>query len=307
LKLDEIAKEIREDRSSGASQLALKAARAFLKLLGEKPSVRNVRRLARILAESRPSMPPIANMAYRVNELIDRKISEGENLSEAIEDAVRTAISEYQSALRMTIENAVDELREHDSILVHSYSSTAAAAIEGCGKLKIYVTESRPGYEGRRLAERLASRGHDVTLVVDAAAAYVLDRSLVDAVVFGCDAILDDCSIANKIGSKMIALAAADAGIPVEVVADSWKAAIHGFSLEEHPSEEVYVGDFRVQALNPYFEVVPSRMISVFVTEWGVVKPQELARMLREMWGRVPSPGRKKMGFKPLRRPGRRA
>ncbi len=303
MKLDEIAKEIREDRSSGASQLTLKAARAFLKLLEERPSMRNVRRLVRILAESRPSMPSISNMAYRVNELIENKISEGENLSEAIEDSVRTAISEYQSALRMVVENAVDELKEHDSILVHSYSSTVAAAIEGCRKLKIYVTESRPGYEGRRLAERLANRGYDVTLVVDAAASYVIDRNLVDAVVFGCDAILDDCSIANKIGSKMIALAAADAGIPVEVITDSWKAAIHGFSFEEHPSEEVYIGDPRVQALNPYFEVVPSRMISMFITEWGAIKPQELARKLRETWGQLGSLDRKmkRSRFKLLR------
>ena len=303
MKLDEIAKEIREDRSSGASQLTLKAARAFLKLLEERPSIRNVRRLARILAGTRPSMPSIANMAYRVNELIEDRVSEGEELSEAIEDSVRTAISEYQSALRMVVENAIDDLKEHDSILVHSYSSTVAAAIEGCEKLRIYVTESRPGYEGRRLAERLAKKGYNVTLLVDAAASYVMNRNLVDAVVLGCDAILDDCSIANKIGSKMIALAAADAGIPVEVITDSWKAAIHGFSFEEHPSEEVYIGDLRVQALNPYFEVVPSKIISLFITEWGAIKPQELARKLRKAWGRLASIDKKmrRMRFKPLR------
>lgn len=283
MKLDEIAKEIREDRSSGASQLTLKAARAFLKLLEERPSIRNVRRLVRILAESRPSMPSIANMAYRVNELIEDRVRK-EELHEAIRDSVRTAISEYQSALRMVIENAVDELNKHDSILVHSYSSTVAAAIEECEKLKIYVTESRPGYEGRRLAERLVRRGYNVTLLVDAAASYVMDRNLVDAVVLGCDAILNDCSIANKIGSKMIALIAEDAGIPVKVITDSWKAAIHGFSFEEHSSEEVYIGNRGVQVLNPYFEVVPSRVISLFITEWGAVNPQELARRLREMW-----------------------
>ena len=116
MKLDEIAKEIREDRSSGASQLTLKAARAFLKLLEERPSIRNVRRLARILAGTRPSMPSIANMAYRVNELIEDRVSEGEELSEAIEDSVRTAISEYQSALRMVVENAIDDLKEQQSL-----------------------------------------------------------------------------------------------------------------------------------------------------------------------------------------------
>lgn len=303
MKLDELVEEIREDRLSGASQLTLRAARTFLKLLEGKPSIRSVRRLAKTLAELRPSMPSIANMAYRVNQLIEERVSEGEDLSEAIKDSVRAAISEYQNALRMVVENAAEELREHDSILVHSYSSTVAAAIEGCGMLKIYVTESRPGYEGRKLAERLASRGYEVTLLVGAAASYAIDRNLVDAVVLGCDAILEDCSIANKIGSKAIALAASDARIPLKVITDTWKTAVQGFSFEEHPPEEVYMGSAGVRALNPYFEIVPSSMISLFIAEWGAIKPHELAKRLREVWGRPASAGKKvkKTRFKLLR------
>jgi len=288
LKPEEIAREIVEDHVSGAAQLAIKAANAFLKLASEKTDLKTARKLAKILAESRPSMPSIANMAYITLKLIEERVSEGEDLRDAIELAVRSAVKTYQDNLKKTIQNAVKILRRYDSIITHSYSSTTAAAIELCDKLRVFVTESRPGYEGRRLAERLAQKGLDVTLIVDSAASYVIDRGLVDAFVAGCDAILDDCSIVNKIGTKMIALTAREAGIPFIVVTDTWKAAVHGFSFEEHSPSEVYdklAGT--LTALNPYFEIVPARLVTFYVTEDGRLDREKLSERLKELWKEI--------------------
>ena len=288
LKPEEIAKEIVEDHVSGAAQLAIKAANMFLKLVSEKTDIKAVRKLAKILAESRPSMPPIANISYVILKLIEEHISEGENLRDAVELAVRSAVKTYQDNLKKTVQNASKILRKYDSIITHSYSSTAAAAIELCSKLKVFVTESRPGYEGRRLAKRLAQKGLDVTLIVDSAASYVIDRGLVDAFVTGCDAILDDCSIVNKIGTKMIALTAGEAGIPFIVVTDTWKTAVHGFSFEEHSPSEVYdklAGT--LTALNPYFEIVPARLVTFYVTEDGRLDREKLSERLKELWKKI--------------------
>ena len=286
MKLEELVREIAEDSTSGAAQLTVKTANTFLKLLGHKPRLRSVKKLARLLAEARPSMPSIGNMAFRISRDVEKHVSEGEKVEAAIEVAVRSAVRDYQATLRKVVENASKILRRYSSVLVHSYSSTAAAAIELAEKVKVYVTESRPGYEGRSLAERLAEKGFDVTLIVDSAAAYVIDRGLVDAFVTGCDAILDDSSIVNKIGTKMIALAARDGSIPYHVLTDLWKAAVYGFSFEEHSSEEVYSGDSeRVSALNPYFEAVPARLITSFITEEGVLKPGDLVKRIRKLWG----------------------
>jgi len=304
LRTRDLVQEIREDSSSGASQLTIKAANVFLKLGERLVSLRDVKRVARSLAEARPSMPSIANMAYRISGLVEEQVSKGTSAAEAIKNAVRIALNEYQNALRTVIQNAADEIRRYESILVHSYSSTVAAAIEKHKGLRIYITESRPGYEGRRLAEELIEREHEVTLIVDAAASYVIDRDLVDAVILGCDAVLDDGSIANKVGSKMIALAARDSGIPVNVVTDLWKASVYGFSFEEHPPEEIYVGRVGVPALNPYFEIVPYRLISLFITEKGLLKPQELVEELRILWGHVISKSRRdvrRLMFKQMR------
>ena len=283
-----------EDRESGASQLTIKAARLFLKLLETKPSMSEVSRLARLLAEARPSMPSIANLAYVVLEDVKRLTSAGMVLEEAVEFAVRSAVKDYQRRLRNTIREAVKLLSGYRCILTHSYSSTLATAIELCEDLKVIVTESRPGFEGVRLAERLASSGLEVTLIVDSAASYILERGEVDAVVVGCDAILDDCSIVNKVGTRMIALAARDTRTPFHVVTDLWKAAVHGFSFEEHSPEEVYGRKVEgISVRNPYFEKIPPRLISKFITDEGVLTPKMLREKLQELWGSLsPKPRR---------------
>ena len=291
---ESLVEEVVEDRESGASQLTIKAARLFLKLLETKPSMSEVSRLARLLAEARPSMPSIANLAYVVLEDVKRLTSAGMALEEAVEFAVRSAVKDYQRRLRNTIREAVKLLSGYRCILTHSYSSTLATAIELCEDLKVIVTESRPGFEGVRLAERLASSGLEVTLIVDSAASYILERGEVDAVVVGCDAILDDCSIVNKVGTRMIALAARDTRTPFHVVTDLWKAAVHGFSFEEHSPKEVYGREVEgISVRNPYFEKIPPRLISKFITDEGVLTPRMLREKLQELWGSLsPKPRR---------------
>ena len=103
-----------------------------------------VSRLARLLAEARPSMPSIANLAYMVFGNVEKLTSTGMALEEAVESAVRSAVKDYQRRLRDTIKEAVKLLSGYRCILTHSYSSTLATAIELCEDLKIIVTESRP-------------------------------------------------------------------------------------------------------------------------------------------------------------------
>ncbi len=301
MSIADLVREIREDSVSGASQLTIRAAASFLKLLERPVSIKDVKKLVKALSEARPSMPSIANMAHMIGSMIEKEVSAGKPVGEAVEDAVRRCINEYQTALRNVVQNASELIRRYGSILTHSYSSTVASALENCRDVSVYITESRPGYEGRRLAERLAAKGHDVTLIVDAAASHVIDQGLVDVVVLGCDAILDDGSIANKIGSKMIALAAMDAGISVNIVTDLWKAAIYGFSLEKHPEEEIYAGEARLKCLNPYFEILQPRLITSYITEKGALKVDELIGEIKLMWGEVVEKKREKSRPKPTR------
>jgi len=302
LRAEKLVEELIEDRQSGAARLTIKAASLFLKLLETRPKMSMVSKLAKLIAEARPSMPSVANMAYMILRLVEEETSAGVDLEKAIESAVRSAVKDYQRRLKEVIRNGARLLLGYRSVLTHSYSSTVAAILESCEGLKVFVTESRPGLEGLRFAERLAASKVDVTLIVDSAASYVLETGEVDLVLIGCDAILDDCSIVNKIGSKAIALAASETEIPFNVVTDLWKAAIHGFSYEEHPPEEVYDGEVEgIKVLNPYFERVPRDLISRFITEEGSLKPLELRDKLSDLWSYLSG-----KPLKPLRKPPQR-
>ncbi len=286
----ELIKEIVEDRVSGASKLTIKAAYLILKVVEANPSVETLRRIVQVVSRARPSMPSIANMAALIASLAEAEYAGGVDLVKAVERAVRDAVNEYQEDVRTVIERGVATLSNYSSILTHSYSSSVAAILEKIGGMgvRVVVTESRPGLEGVRLAERLSNMGVDVYLVVDAAAAYVLED--VEAVAVGCDALLEDASFLNKVGTRMLALASRDAGKPFYVVSDLWKAAVYGVEVEEHDPREVYSGKSPVKALNPYFEVTPSNLVSGYITEKGLLREGELRKVLKEIWIKF-SPG----------------
>ena len=58
-----------------------------------------------------------------------------------------------------------------------------------------------------------------MTLVVDGAAAGLMRRGEIDAVIVGCDRVAANGDVANKVGTYAHALAARAAGIPFVVAA----------------------------------------------------------------------------------------
>ena len=84
----------------------------------------------------------------------------------------------------------------------------------------VLVDETRPLLQGARLtAWELAEAGIPHRLTVDSAAAWAMATGQVDCVVVGADRITADGSVANKIGTYALAVAARRHDIPFIVVA----------------------------------------------------------------------------------------
>ena len=82
------------------------------------------------------------------------------------------------------------------------------------------VDETRPLLQGARLtAWELAEAGIPHRLTIDSAAAWAMATGQVDCVIVGADRITADGSVANKIGTYALAVAAHRHGIPFIVVA----------------------------------------------------------------------------------------
>lgn len=150
----------------------------------------------------------------------------------------------------------------------------------------VYVGETRPLFQGTRLtAWELSRDGIDYVVQADGAAASTISRRLVDVAVVGADRIAANGDTANKIGTLGIALACADAGIPI-IVAAPWSTVDlntpdgDGIHIEERPQHEVLspngqrVAPPLARAFNPAFDVTLARLIDAIATERGVIEPK---------------------------------
>ena len=149
---------------------------------------------------------------------------------------------------------------------------------------QVYLTESRPLLQGARLtAWELVQEGIPATLIVDGAAAFLFQRTKIDAVILGADRIAANGDVANKIGTFGLAVLAKEHGVPFYVAAptstiDMRTANGEAIPIEERSSDEVVnLGGVRVAASgidvwNPSFDVTPASYVSGIITESGVVR-----------------------------------
>jgi methylthioribose-1-phosphate isomerase len=153
------------------------------------------------------------------------------------------------------------------------------------GQLKhVYIDETRPLLQGARLtAWEMNKRNIPATLIVDNAAAFLMQLKKIDAVIVGADRIAMNGDIANKIGTYGLAVAAKHHGIPFYVAAPVSTIDVHAESGNAIPIEErseVEVTEIQgrkiappeIGVYAPAFDVTPNELISAVVTDRGVLR-----------------------------------
>ncbi len=147
----------------------------------------------------------------------------------------------------------------------------------------VYAGETRPWWQGSRLtAWELMKDKVPVHLMCDGAAAHLMQQKKASWVIVGADRIAANGDVANKIGTYGLAINARYHDVGFMVVAptstiDMDTSCGTDIPIEERPQDEVlFVGGQRiatpqVEAFNPTFDVTPADLVSVLVTEKGVV------------------------------------
>ena len=233
--------------------------------------------LARRLLEARPAMAVLRN---RVNRAMAETDPDGGTVA-----VLESAIAGIDRALEAD-ERAAEKASAHASgaVLTLSRSGTVLEALSQGNPDRVYVAESRPGLEGRAVAEELAAMGETVTLHTDAAAAHVLSRATVDCVLVGADTVLPDGRVVNKTGTRALALAAAREGVPAYAVAATDKVSTREeINLESGSREAVYDGDAAIDVVNPTFDVTPADALEGVVTERGTLSRDEIGEVAAEL------------------------
>ena len=160
-------------------------------------------------------------------------------------------------------------------VVTLSYSSSVLVALNAIRKIRplaVSCSESRPALEGRRLATDLAAAGVPVTLFSDSAIAHALDDA--DAVMVGADAIAPSWFL-NKSGTRMLAAAAAQRGVPVYVIAARDKFVrqqiADGLVIRSGDATEIWATPPPgVDVRNPYFESTPIDLVTAVISDVGI-------------------------------------
>ncbi|SDN00923.1 Translation initiation factor 2B subunit, eIF-2B alpha/beta/delta family [Halogranum gelatinilyticum] len=270
---------VRGDQRHGSAYVSVRA----LEVLRDRGVLADdwadVAAVARNLREARPSMAALAN---RVNRVLS-DASDADRTPEAVSERAATAVDDAVRADETAARNAAELLSETEAetVVTLSRSGTVTAALAEVPE--VVVAESRPACEGVAVAEELADAGTTVTLVTDAAMGYALAERDVDAAVVGADTLFSDGSVANKVGTRLLALAAARDGVPLYVVTARDKVSPNDdFHPEFGERDALYEGESGLDVLNPTFDRTPADLLTGVVTEDGVLDSAAVAAVADE-------------------------
>jgi ribose 1,5-bisphosphate isomerase len=256
--------QLGSDRQSGASELldeVIAILRTGLAVGLAMPP------LARAVCHAQPSMGSVWNAALEAlaaDTAPERFERFAQRVARSADALARVAVE------CLLVDRRTDPLR----LVTISFSRSVALVIEAVHRsrpIRVSCSEARPALEGRRLASRLAAAGVPVTCFADAAIAHAVAGA--DAVIVGADAVSPEWFL-NKSGTRMLAAAAAQQGVPVYVVAARDKfvgrAVAARLVIREGAPDEIWEAPpVGIDVRNPYFEATPLDLVASIISDVG--------------------------------------
>lgn len=250
--------------------------------------------------------PTAVNLKWAAEKQVETaKKCNAENFKETLTNQALKMIDEDIAVCRKIGEYGAELLKNCNSILTHCNAGRLATVKYGTAlspvyiskeqgrEIKVYADETRPLLQGARLtAFELTDAGIDMTVICDNMASYVMKNHLVDAVLVGCDRVALNGDAANKIGTSSVAILAKHYNIPFYVCMpfstfDKNIPTGDDIVIEMRNGDEIgemwYEKTMIPQAaktLNPAFDVTDHSLITAFITEKGVIIPDEIKNLI---------------------------
>ena len=309
-RLDDAARAIRDMQVRGAPLIGAAAAYGVALKMAEDPSDTGLDEAVKVLAATRPTAVNLRwaldDMRRRISELPpeERFAAAIARAGEIAEDdvAINRGIGEHGARL---IEAAHRRKGRRGAVQVLTHCNagwlatvdwgTALAPVyrahEAGIPVHVWVDETRPRNQGASLtAWELGQHGVPHTVIADNAGGYLMRQGQVDLCITGTDRTTASGDVANKIGTYLKALAAADNAVPFYVALPSptidWELD-DGAQIpieQRSPREVTHIAGWteageRVEvrltpaespAANYAFDVTPARLVTALITERGV-------------------------------------
>ena len=276
--------------------------------------------ISKAKAEIAASRPTAYDLFYAL-DFIEMKI----RAKRTIQEAQKASVLAAQDYAGLSVEKCLKIgtcgeklIKKNAKILTHCNAGALATVDIGTalapiriaqkkGKAPfIFVSETRPRSQGSKLtAFELAEEGIKHAVIADNAAGYYMQKKEIDLVIVGSDRVAANGDCANKIGTYEKAVLAKENNIPFYVAVpvssiDFNTKSGKDIKIEHRSEDEVHyayglASDNTIKrvrttpekspALNPAFDITPARYITGIITEYGIVKPNDLKRFLKSKNG----------------------
>lgn len=234
------------------------------------------------------------------------KSSRSRKLKHDVIEAVNELIQDIATCHEQIAEQAVEHIHQNEVILTLGRSRTVmeflCAAKEKKRSFRVFVAEGAPRYQGHVLAKELVARGLQTTVITDSAVFAMISR--VNMVIVGAHAIMANGGVIAPVGLNMVALAAQRHAVPFVVVAGSHKLCpLYPHNPEvllnelKSPSDLLDFGEFSdcmdfgsgngeplLHVVNPAFDYVPPKLVSLFITDTGGHNPSYMYRLIADYY-----------------------
>jgi methylthioribose-1-phosphate isomerase len=292
-KCSEVAASIKDMTVRGAP--AIGVAAAYGMLLATKDGTK-LEDAAKMLKVTRPTAH---DLFFAVDSML-KAIRSGKDP----ELAARSYADDIVDKCRMIGEFGEPLIEDGARIMTHCNAGALATVDYGTAlapmrvawnkgkKMFVYVSETRPRLQGMKLtAYELLNEGIPHAIIPDGASGHFM-RKGVDLIIVGADRIAANGDFANKIGTYEKAVLAKELGIPFYTAApiSTFDFTIENgeqIPIEDRSEDEVTMIDGHLiapkgcKALNPSFDMTPSRYVTGIITEIGIIKPNEVSKVRR--------------------------
>lgn len=241
--------------------------------------------------------PTAVNLSWAVNRMRRQVAAAGCLDPEALTELAVSIHREDIAANRRMAALGSEVIEPGSGVLTHCNTGSLATGGIGtalgvivagarAGRIaRVFADETRPWLQGSRLtAWELARAGVDARILVEGAAGALMASGRVQWVITGADRITARGDVANKIGTYNLAILARHHGLRFMVVApastlDPDLESGQDIAIEQRDPAEIWRAAGLESApqgsgaWNPVFDITPSELVDVIVTEHGVFRP----------------------------------
>lgn len=237
---------------------------------------------SQMLIAARETEPLLRNGMKYAKSKLQQWASQGQ-VADAFAEYLSRVVREEE--VRPTI--GAELIRNGENIVTHCHSWSVVKVLttarnEG-KKIHVYNTETRPLYQGRKTSQDLIKAGVPDTMITDSSAPFFVDNEYdnhidVHKVFLGSDCIRINGNTINKVWSFAIGLSAWHSGIPLYIVGSLLKVdTTNTIGIETRSGKELWAdAPEGLDILNYAFDLVPAKCITWIITEFGVIRPENL-------------------------------